>query len=50
MRPDKMIAMPRDGDTDLVKWQVTKVTLPMTEGPTMRFDAVTIGESVVPAS
>lgn len=50
MRPDKMIAMPRDGETDLVKWQVTKVTLPMTVGPTMKFDAVTIGEAVIPAS
>jgi hypothetical protein len=50
LRPDKMVAMARDGGTDLVKWQVTKVTLPLAVGPAMSFEAVTIGEAVTPAS
>lgn len=50
LRPGKMIAMPRDGESALVKWQVVKVTMPLAVGPKMTFDAVTIGEAVTPAS
>jgi hypothetical protein len=50
LRPDKMIAMARDGETDLVKWQVTRVNGPLAVGGDMTFDAVTNGDPVVPAS
>lgn len=46
LRPGKMIAMARDGESTLVKWQVSKVTLPLAIGPVMAFDALTIAEPV----
>lgn len=50
LRPDKMVAMARDGETALVKWQVVKAIVPLTIGPLMEFEAVTLADDVVPAS
>lgn len=50
LRPDKMVSMARDGETALVKWQVTKIVLPLTIGPTMTWEGVALPEDVVPAS
>jgi hypothetical protein len=50
LRPDKMVAMARDGETALVKWQVVKTITPLTIGPPMTWSGVALSEDVEPAS
>lgn len=50
LRPDKMVAMPRSINGPIEKWQILRVRLPLSVGPDMSWDAVTITEATSPAS